>query len=240
MTERPDETAAAVPAGRGSRLRAIAIVACALVAGAAVGLAALYGMDGAPRNADGGAAAGKANAAAAVEGCAAAVATAQRLAPLAKGEVAAFAPTLEAKRLPEIAFQDGEGRPLTLAGVGPGLSLVNLWATWCAPCRKEMPALDQLQAALGSDRFRVVAINVDTRDADKPRKFLNDIGVASLAYYADPKAASFQTLRAAGRGFGLPTTLLVDAQGCEIGHIAGPAEWASPDAQALIRAALDG
>ncbi|HSI39326.1 MAG TPA: TlpA disulfide reductase family protein [Xanthobacteraceae bacterium] len=209
--------------------RAYLVVAVAVAAGAAIGLAGVYGIGGWPRN----------GASAAQKGCDDAVRTAERIAPLAKGELAAFAPTLEPRRAPDLAFFDAQGRATTLAGLGDGLRLVNLWATWCAPCRKEMPALDRLQATLGGKDFQVVAINVDTRDAEKPKAFLKDIGVASLAYYADPKAQSFQDLRAAGRGFGLPTTLLVDAGGCEIGFMAGPAEWSSPDALALLRAAIE-
>mgnify|MGYP003499215059 CR=1 FL=1 len=116
--------------------------------------------------------------------------------------------------------------------------LVNLWATWCVPCRKEMPALDNLQAKLGGKDFEVVAINIDTRDAEKPKAFLKDIGVKKLGYYADASAKTFQDLKAVGRAFGMPTTLLIDRNGCEIGSVAGPAEWASDDAVKLIKAAL--
>ena len=86
--------------------------------------------------------------------------------------------------------------------------------------------------------FEVVAVNIDTRDADKPKAWLKEVGVQKLAYYADPTAKTFQDLKAIGRAFGMPTTLLVDGQGCEIGAIAGPAEWASEDAIKLIKAAL--
>ena len=116
--------------------------------------------------------------------------------------------------------------------------LLNLWATWCVPCRKEMPALDALQQRLGGPDFEVVAVNIDTRDPDKPKAFLKELGIRKLAYYADPTAKTFQDLKAIGRAFGMPTTLLVDPQGCEIGTIAGPAEWASDDAVKLIQAAL--
>jgi thiol-disulfide isomerase/thioredoxin len=118
--------------------------------------------------------------------------------------------------------------------------LLNLWATWCVPCRKEMPTLDALQGELGGDRFEVVAVNIDTRDPDKPKEFLKQIGVKKLAYYTDPSAKTFQDLKNIGRAFGMPTTLLIDPHGCEIGTIAGPAEWASKDALKLIEAALGG
>jgi thiol-disulfide isomerase/thioredoxin len=103
-----------------------------------------------------------------------------------------------------------------------------------------MPALDALEQKLGGPGFQVVAVNIDTRDPDKPKTFLKEIGVSKLAYYADSSAKAFQDLKAVGRAFGMPTTLLVDPHGCEIGTIAGPAEWDSPDAVKLIEAALTG
>jgi len=116
--------------------------------------------------------------------------------------------------------------------------LFNLWATWCVPCRKEMPALDALQARLGGPEFDVVAVNIDTRDADKPKAWLKEVGISRLAYYADPTAKTFQDLKAVGKVIGMPTTLLIDAQGCELATLAGPAEWASADAAKLVEAAI--
>ena len=116
--------------------------------------------------------------------------------------------------------------------------LLNLWATWCVPCRKEMPALDALQDKLGGQKFEVVAVNIDTRDLDKPRVWLKEVGVDRLAYYADPSAKVFQDLKVAGKACGMPTTLLVDPAGCEIGTVAGPAEWASEDGVKLVSAAV--
>ncbi|MCK0197559.1 TlpA family protein disulfide reductase [Ancylobacter sp. 6x-1] len=244
MTERPDEP---LPpkSGRGiTRGRFALILAAALVAGGAVGLAGVYGMGGLARNGDASANATGPEMAVAgqsslVDGeCSSASETARRIQPLVKGEVAAFSPTLTPRRVPDLAFTDGAGKPLRLADLGGKVRLVNVWATWCAPCRKEMPALDRLQGELGGDDFGVVAVNVDTRDPQKPRDFLKETGVQHLAFYADEKAQAFQDLRSAGRGFGLPATLLVDAKGCEIGFMAGPADWAGPDALALLRAAL--
>ncbi|HKM87751.1 MAG TPA: TlpA disulfide reductase family protein, partial [Xanthobacteraceae bacterium] len=116
--------------------------------------------------------------------------------------------------------------------------LLNLWATWCVPCRKEMPALDALETDLGGPNFEVVAINIDTRDPAKPLDFLKDIGVTHLAYYSDPSAKVFQELKLAGKALGMPTTLIVDRAGCEIGEMAGPAEWASADGVQLVSATL--
>jgi thiol-disulfide isomerase/thioredoxin len=101
-----------------------------------------------------------------------------------------------------------------------------------------MPALDELEAKLGGANFEVVAVNIDTRDADKPRTWLRDVGITRLAYYADPSAKVFQDLKLIGKAFGMPTTLLVDPAGCEIGTVAGPAEWASEDGVKLLAAAL--
>ena len=117
-------------------------------------------------------------------------------------------------------------------------SFFNLWATWCVPCRKEMPALDALQANLGGPRFEVVAVNIDTRDAEKPLTFLKEAGVRHLTYYSDQSAKVFQDLKNAGKAFGMPTTLIIDGSGCEIGEMAGPAEWASADGIKLVGAVL--
>jgi thiol-disulfide isomerase/thioredoxin len=101
-----------------------------------------------------------------------------------------------------------------------------------------MPALDELQAKLGGPPFEVVAINIDTRDANKPRAWLKEVGIARLDYYTDTSAKVFQDLKLVGRAIGMPTTIMVDPSGCEIGTIAGPAEWASDDALRLVHAAL--
>jgi thiol-disulfide isomerase/thioredoxin len=196
------------------------------VAGIVVGLAGVYGIGTLSRNAAGNSA------------CRPAVELAAKVAPYARGEVAAVNIAKSPLKVPDLTFEDGTGKKLALADFRGKTVLLNLWATWCVPCRKEMPTLDALEQKLGSPNFQVVAVNIDTRDPDKPRTFLKDIGVRDLTYYADPSAKSFQDLKAVGRAFGMPTTLLVDPNGCEIGTIAGPAEWASDDALKLIRAAL--
>jgi thiol-disulfide isomerase/thioredoxin len=116
--------------------------------------------------------------------------------------------------------------------------LLNLWATWCVPCRKEMPALAALQQKLGGPGFEVVAVNIDTRNLDKPKAWLKEAGVTGLTYYADASARVFQELKSIGKAVGMPTSLLIDANGCEIAYLAGPAEWASDDALKLVQAAL--
>ncbi len=165
---------------------------------------------------------------------------AKRLMPLSKGEVAAFAPNSAPRRATPISFKDGSGRTLSLDDFKGRVVLINLWATWCVPCRKEMPALDELEGKLGGRDFAVLAINLDQRGGDKPRKFLEEIKVRHLLYYEDPTTNVFQKLKMAGRAPGLPSTILVDRQGCELGFLPGPAEWASEDALALLRAAMAG
>ena len=174
----------------------------------------------------------------ALAACRPAVELAQRLAPLARGEVAAVAVAERPLRLPNLAFNDADGKSHTLSDWQGRVVLFNLWATWCVPCRKEMPALDELEAKLGGQSFEVVAVNIDTRDANKPRAWLRDAGVARLAYYTDSSAKVFQDLKLIGKAIGMPTTLLVDPAGCEIATIAGPAEWASEDGVRLVSAAL--
>jgi thiol-disulfide isomerase/thioredoxin len=171
--------------------------------------------------------------------CRQALATAARIAPLAHGEVAALAVAHTGYRVPDLAFKDSDGQARTLQDWRGRTVLLNLWATWCVPCRKEMPALDALQAKLGSDKFQVVAVNIDTRDPQKPRNFLKQVGASHLAYYTDESAQVFETLKEAGKAFGMPTTLIIGPHGCEIGNMAGPAEWASDDGVKLVNAAIN-
>jgi len=153
---------------------------------------------------------------------------------LATGTLAAFLVRPEPKPLPDIAFQDGAGKPLKLSDWKGRVVLINLWATWCAPCRKEMPDLAGLQKELGSDQFEVVAISVDRKGAEASSAFLKETGADNLKLYVEPTTAIVGELQSAG----LPATILVDRQGREIGRLLGPADWASPEAQALVRAAL--
>jgi thiol-disulfide isomerase/thioredoxin len=206
--------------------RRIPLAIGAVLVGGAIGFAAIYGIGGLKRTSAGDPA------------CRAAVETAQRIAPLAHGEVAALTMATTALQLPDLAFEDGDGQPKKLSDWRGKTVLVNLWATWCVPCRKEMPALDGLQAKLSGPNFEVVAINIDTRDPEKPKKFLKDANLTRLGYFNDKNAKVFQDLRAIGRALGMPTSVLVDSHGCEIATIAGPAEWDSDDAIKLIRAAV--
>lgn len=153
---------------------------------------------------------------------------------LATGPLAAFLIHPEPKPLPDLAFQDGSGKAVRLSDWKGRVVLLNLWATWCAPCRKEMPDLSKLEKELGSDQFEVVAISVDRKGAEASAAFLRETGVDNLKLYVEPSTRIVTDLQSAG----LPATLLIDRQGREVGRILGPADWASPEAVALIKAAL--
>ena len=170
--------------------------------------------------------------------CAAAREAGRRAAPLARGEVAAFEVDATLGPAPDAAFTGPEGQRLTLADLRGRTVLVNLWATWCAPCKAEMPALDRLQARLGGADFAVVAVNLDTRNLDRARGWLRDNGIAHLAYYADPAGRLLPALQRSGEVAGLPTTIVIDRAGCEVGVMKGPADWASEDALKLVRALI--
>lgn len=156
------------------------------------------------------------------------------VAGLSTGQMTAFVFKKSPEPLPDVAFTDASGKPMTLADFKGRTVLLNLWATWCAPCRKEMPDLDKLQKELGSASFEVVALSVDRQGADAAKKFLDGIKVENLKLYIDPTARAAATLRAVG----MPTTLLIDKQGREVGRLVGPAEWHSGDAKRLIEASL--
>ena len=168
--------------------------------------------------------------------CPGAAARAARLKPLVHGEIAALTIVSQPKPLPELGFDTPEGTKANLADFKGRTVLLNLWATWCVPCRQEMPALDRLQGILGSKDFAVVAVNVDTARLDRPQAFLKEIGVKNLKLYTDNTVAAFQTLKQAGKVLGLPATILIGKDGCEIGTMAGPAQWDSEDALALLNA----
>jgi thiol-disulfide isomerase/thioredoxin len=170
--------------------------------------------------------------------CAPAVHTASQIAPLVHGEVAALAVAQTPFLVPNLTFKDAQGHDKALADWRGRTVLLNLWATWCVPCRREMPALDALEAKLGGPKFEVVAVNMDTRDPQKPLTFLKDVGISHLAYYSDQSAHVFEDLKSAGKAFGMPTTVIIDRSGCEIGTMAGPAEWASDDGLKVVSAAI--
>ena len=174
----------------------------------------------------------------AADACSAGVKTAKAIKSLAGGEIAAFQLARKPVDLSQIPYTNADGAATTIGENSGRVTLVNLWATWCAPCRWEMPALDRLQAELGGETFAVLPINIDTGDASKPRAFLESIKTENLALNTDPDMASFEEMKKRGLALGLPVTALIDQQACLIGHMNGPAEWDSDDARALIKAAI--
>jgi thiol-disulfide isomerase/thioredoxin len=154
--------------------------------------------------------------------------------PLATGAMTTFVFKPQPEPLPDIHFLAGSGKEMSLASFKGKVVLLNVWATWCAPCREEMPDLDKLQAALGSDKFQVAALAVDKSGIDGAKKFLADIGTEKLEVFADPTAKEGLKLKV----IGMPTTILIDAEGREVGRLIGPAKWDSPEARKLIEAQL--
>ena len=211
--------------------RAAVVIGIAAVAGLIAGTVAVYVSRSANGNATGADSAVLAD-------CAGALITAAKLDALATGEVAAFRVATAPESMADLSFRTPDGKADTLAAFKGKVVLVNLWATWCVPCRAEMPALDRLQKTMGGDRFTVAAINVDVTGPERPQAFLQDVGVSGLTFYSDPSLAIFNALKRRGLASGLPTTLLIDGNGCKLGIVEGPAEWDSPDAKALIGAAL--
>ncbi|MDZ5699920.1 thiol:disulfide interchange protein TlpA [Chelativorans sp. M5D2P16] len=210
-------------------LPALRLVAVAAAAGIVAGVTSLYVMGGPDGNtgetAQAGACAAKAEKVAALE-------------PAISGEVAAMLPADPPQSMSDLAFNGPDGEAMTVADLSGKTLLVNLWATWCTPCREEMPALDALQRENGSDKFEVVAVNIDRGSDEKPKAFLEETGVDSLAYYRDNSMDVFNTLKTRGLALGLPVTLLVDEDGCLLAHMNGPADWASADAVTLVQAAM--
>jgi len=142
-----------------------------------------------------------------------------------------FARSARAKPIPELRFEDANGGAHTLADFHGKVVLLNIWATWCEPCREEMPALDRLQSQLGGERFQVVPLCVDLQGIAIARKFYAQVGIKALPLYIDPSAKAAFTLDAPG----LPVTLLVARDGREIGRHLGAVKWDSPEVVEQLR-----
>ncbi|MDA5192594.1 TlpA family protein disulfide reductase [Govanella unica] len=153
----------------------------------------------------------------------------------AVGEMQKLAPANPAAALPMVTIEDDNGRQIALPDLKGKVLLINFWATWCAPCRHEMPALDTLQGTLGGPDFAVVPISIDRGGRSVAAKFFTETGIKSLPLYIDSSSRAARALNI----YGLPVTLLVDHEGYEIARFIGPAEWASADAQRVIRATIE-
>jgi thiol-disulfide isomerase/thioredoxin len=147
-----------------------------------------------------------------------AIASAQ---PLPKNFILHEAP----KPIASIAFEDGQGRPRSLAEFRGKIVLLNIWATWCGPCRREMPSLDRLQGLLGGSDFEVIALSIDHSGMETVRKFYADVEIRNMAIYIDSSGKATRELATVG----VPATLLIDRTGRELGRLVGPAEWDEPD-----------
>ena len=148
----------------------------------------------------------------------------------APGEAGVIRLHAEPRPVAATAFEDGQGRKRALSEFQGKVVLLNVWATWCAPCREEMPALDRLQQKLGGPGFEVLTLSIDSGGAEAVKRFYDEIGIRSLAIYVDPSMRATAALGAVG----VPTTLFLDAQGREIGRRAGPAQWDGPEAVRTI------
>lgn len=163
---------------------------------------------------------------------------ADKIEDAAQGDVAAMVALDQPLLMPEHQFVGSDGTSMSLNDFGGKMLLVNLWATWCAPCREEMPALSELQSAKAGDDFSVVTINIDRGDRAKPEGFLKDVGIDNLALYQDASMGIFNALKKEGIAFGLPVTMLMDENGYIIASMNGPAHWSGADALAYIDAAI--
>jgi thiol-disulfide isomerase/thioredoxin len=138
------------------------------------------------------------------------------------------------KPIPELRFQDLAGNETGLDAFRGEVVVLNLWATWCAPCREEMPSLDRLQAMFAGQPVRVVALSVDRAGPDRVKAFLDEAGVVNLAVYRDPTVKAARTLKVPG----LPATILVDREGREVGRVLGIARWDGEAAVNAVRSLL--
>jgi thiol-disulfide isomerase/thioredoxin len=146
-----------------------------------------------------------------------------------------FTPWEQPRPLSELHFKNADGEALNIANFRGRIVLLNLWATWCGPCRKEMPTLDRLQAKFGGSEFEVVAISIDRQGLPAVKSFYEKLGLTTLRIYLDPSGKVVFDLGA----FGIPTTLLIDREGRELGRVAGAVRWDSPEVEAVIRRYLN-
>jgi thiol-disulfide isomerase/thioredoxin len=153
---------------------------------------------------------------------------------LATGAMARFKPARPPKPMPDLEFLDADDKSLRLANLTGKARLINLWATWCAPCVKEMPSLDRLQAALPRDRFVVLPISLDGPSKAKVAPFYKERELTNLGIYYDKGRKAMSVLGVSL----LPTSILVDPVGRELGRIEGDADWDTPEGIALMKAAI--
>lgn len=212
--------------------RGLILFALALILGVGAGVVTVYVNGGFNGNASSETKLAKAQAA-----CQMSEAQRAALDAAAVGDLAAMRIADKPVPLTDIGFQMPDGSAKQFTDLNKVLVL-NLWATWCGPCREEMPDLANIQEEYGNDNFEVFALNVDRNGGEKPQKFLESIKATSLNLYLDPANKSFQNFRSKGLVFGLPTTMIVDPKGCVQGVLSGIAHWGSDDAKNLIEVSI--
>ena len=170
--------------------------------------------------------------------CVAQPAAAAAIDAAAVGELAALNGTGEGRGYSTLGFADADGKPVTIADFKGKALLVNFWASWCVPCRAEMPALDALAGKYNGQDFMVLPINLDigAGGLDKAKAFLDENKFSHLPLYADSSFAAFERLKQEAVAVGLPATLVLDKNGCELAVLQGPAEWNTPDGEAVVEA----
>ncbi len=139
-----------------------------------------------------------------------------------------------AQPLPDIRFIDEAGKALLLSAFRGKILVLDIWATWCGPCRKEMPTLDRLQARLGGSDFEVIPLSTDSQGFGAIDAFYRESGITHLAKYLDLYNEAMGRLNM----LGIPTALLIDRQGRELGRLVGPAEWDRDDMIAFLKAII--
>ncbi|MCF4099413.1 TlpA family protein disulfide reductase [Maritalea mediterranea] len=156
------------------------------------------------------------------------------------GDLAAVQVTAKGARYDEISFIHENGDEVGFSAFEGNVTLVNFWATWCAPCRAEMPELEALQKDYGDKGFTVATINLDIGDDGlaKAKKFMDEEDLSELPLHRDPTFEAFEVLKKRGVALGLPATLVLGPDGCEWGVLAGPAAWHGDDAKAFVEKAL--
>jgi thiol-disulfide isomerase/thioredoxin len=171
--------------------------------------------------------------------CDGALERAARLDGVNIGEVAAFTPAQKPVNVSALSFDDANGGRKSIADWNGRFVLLNVWATWCAPCREEMPSLQALQQEKGGENFEVVPVSIDLGTAEKPKKFYADNNLSGLGFFHDGTMGVFNALKKESLAFGMPATMLIDRQGCVLGSLNGPANWASADAKTLVERMME-
>ncbi|HVG49343.1 MAG TPA: TlpA disulfide reductase family protein [Rubellimicrobium sp.] len=159
-------------------------------------------------------------------------AVAQDLAALQEGDMRKLAILEEPVEVSTTAFEGDDGAEMTLQDLRGEVAVVNFWATWCAPCREEMPTLAKLQEELGDEGVRVATIATGRNDPVELENFLQEVGAGALPHWRDPQQALAREMGV----LGLPITVILNREGQEVARLQGDADWSSESALAILRA----